>query len=252
MTELSVVDIQGKSVGKRKVNDGIFGINPNRVVVAQAVRIYLANQRQGTAKSKTRGEVSGSGKKIWRQKGTGRARHGDRYAPIFVGGGVAHGPRGNQNLSRSMPKGMKRSALYSVLSQKVKDNQCIVIKGLESLKPKTKNMYLLIKQITGEKKDSKKSVALVVTREEEMVKRAARNLRNVELISAEQLNAYELLNSEKIVITEDAIKNIENRFANETESVKNDKEKIIEKNKKKRTARSKIKTAAKPKKNSRK
>ena len=108
MTQLAVVDVKGKSKGQINVSNEIFGINPNKIVVAQAVRVHLTNQRQATAKSKTRGEVSGSGKKIWRQKGTGRARHGDRYAPIFVGGGVAHGPRGNQNVKRNLSKNRPR------------------------------------------------------------------------------------------------------------------------------------------------
>ena len=110
--------IDGKKAGKIEVPKAVFGAKVNEILLAQYRRVFLNNQRRAKPKSKTRGEVTGSGKKIWRQKGTGRARHGDRYANIFVGGGVAHGPTGKENYSLKLTRKMRQSALSSALSQK--------------------------------------------------------------------------------------------------------------------------------------
>src|SRR3990167_8071260 len=106
-------------------------------LLAQAIKVYLTNQRQGTKHAKTRGEVAGSGKKIWRQKGTGKARHGDRQAPLFVGGGIAHGPKGNENYKLNLPDKMKRLALRIVLTDKLKDERIVLVKSLKTVKAKT-------------------------------------------------------------------------------------------------------------------
>src|SRR5258708_4404168 len=136
---VSVYDTAGKEVETMSLPEEIFGAKINKVLMAQAVRVYLANQRQGNASTKTRGEVAGSTRKIYKQKGTGRARHGGIRAPIFVKGGIAHGPK-PQDHSLAMPKKMKRVALFSALTAKLADGQIKVISGLETLEPKTKVM----------------------------------------------------------------------------------------------------------------
>ena len=147
MPKVSLLSTSGKKSGEINLPPRIFAAKVNEPLMAQAVKIYLTNQRKVHAKTKSRGEVSGSCRKIWRQKGTGRARHGDRYAPIFVGGGVAHGPRGNQNFKLEMSKKMKRAALFSSLSAKLKDKEILVVSGLAKVKPKTKEMARVLKNL---------------------------------------------------------------------------------------------------------
>ena len=207
--QIQVVDTKGKSIGKLNLSDEIYALKADRMLLAQAARVYLANRRQGTAKVKSRGEVRGSGKKIWRQKGTGRARHGDRYAPIFVGGGVAHGPRGNQHVKRKMSRAMKRKALFASLSLKVKTGKLLVVDGLEKLTPKTKVMSQAIEAIS---KGERENLAIILSQNADVVKRSARNLSGVSLLSATKLNAYEILDTEILLMMKDAAKMIEETF----------------------------------------
>ena len=207
--QVQVVDTKGKSIGKLNLPDEIYAVAADRMLLAQAARVYLANRRQGNAKVKSRGEVRGSGKKIWRQKGTGRARHGDRYAPIFVGGGVAHGPRGNQHVKRKMSRAMRRKALFASLSLKVKTGKLLVVDGLEKLSPKTKVMSQAIEAIT---KGERENLAIILSQNADLVKRSARNLSGVSLLSATKLNAYEILDTQTILMMKDAAKTIEETF----------------------------------------
>lgn len=168
--------------------------------MAQAVRVYLSNQRQGSRKVKARSEVKGSRRKIWRQKGTGRARHGDRYAPIFVGGGVAHGPTGKENFKRKLTKSMRRQALLSALSQKAKDKQVIVVDKLETLKPKTKLMAAsLDKVLTKAKYKAGAKINLVLPEVVDSIIRSTRNLPNVTPLQAKQLSTYAVLKGDALV-----------------------------------------------------
>jgi large subunit ribosomal protein L4 len=217
MTQLVILDNHGKSREKILVDDKIFAINPNKMVIARAVRVYLTNQRQATAKTKTRGEVSGSGRKIWRQKGTGRARHGDRYAPIFVGGGIAHGPRGNQNVKRTLSKKLKKLALSSVLSEKLKEKKVYIVDSLEKLEPKTKILNNSIKQIIGDNKILQNNNALVIAKGEEIIQRAARNLNYLNLFFAENLCAYDVLSVENVIFTKKALLTLQGRYKMENE-----------------------------------
>src|SRR3989338_1504391 len=137
--KLSVYDLKGKSVGKINLPKEIFGVKVNDKLMAQAVRVYLANQRQGTVSTKTRGEVKGSSRKIYRQKGTGRARHGSIRAPIFVKGGLVFGPK-PRDFGLSLPKKMKKAALFAALSAKLRDGEVKVVQGFEKLPAKTKNV----------------------------------------------------------------------------------------------------------------
>lgn len=175
--------------------------------MAQAVRVYLSNQRKAGAKAKTRAEVSGSGRKIWRQKGTGRARHGDRYAPIFVGGGVAHGPTGSENYRLKMSKQMRQQALFSALTSKFKDGEIIVVKDLAKIEPKTKEMEKIMKNLKLKMKNDKVKLKILVVLPEvvENVMRAARNIKGVRLVQANMLNTYDVLNGGKLIFMKESI-----------------------------------------------
>ena len=138
-----VFDLYGKFVEKIQFPKEIFGAKENPKLVSQAVRVYLNNQRRGTASTKSRGEVRISTRKIWRQKGLGRARHGAKSAPIFVGGGVAFGPK-PRDFSLNLNKKMRKAALFAVLSSKQKDGEIRVLKNLEKIEPKTKNVEKIL------------------------------------------------------------------------------------------------------------
>lgn len=206
MPKVNVYNTKGETTGKVTLPKEVFGAKINEQLMAQAVRVYLANQRRARAKTKARGEVIGSGRKIYRQKGTGRARHGDRYAPIFVGGGIAHGPRGEVKRLK-MPKKMKRLALFSALTSKLKAKNVIVMKGLEKIKPKTKEMAKIMQNLKLEGK-----MILILPEKIENVMRAARNIANLKLIQANLLNTYEVLNGGKLIFARDSIKKLKETF----------------------------------------
>lgn len=201
MPKINVVDTKGQKTGQVSLPDKIFAAKINKPLMAQAVRVFLANQRQATAKTKTRGEVAGSRRKIWRQKGTGRARHGDRYAPIFVGGGIAHGPTGQQNYRLKLPAKMRRVALFSALTSKLKDKSIVVVDGVTKVKPKTKNMAQIMENLKLENT----KVLLVLPEKKANVSRAARNLKNLTLRQFNYLNTYRVLAAEKLLLTKKAV-----------------------------------------------
>lgn len=207
MPTIAVYNIKGEKSGKLSLPAEIFAAQINESLMAQAVRVYLSNQRHAHAKTKTRGEVRGSGRKIYRQKGTGLARHGDRYAPIFVGGGIAHGPTGKENWQLKMSKKMRRQALFSALTDKLKEKKIVVLEGLEKIKPKTKEMTRVLENTTDRKK-----VLLVLPGVLENVIRAARNLEGLKLIQAKQLNTYQVLQSHNLILTKAAVKVLKETF----------------------------------------
>ena len=208
MAKVDLLTIQGTKSGIIELPKEIFGVEVNQSLIDQAVRVYLGNQRRSGAKVKTRGEVKGSRKKIWRQKGTGRARHGDRYAPIFVGGGVAHGPKGVENYQRKMSKKMKRQALFSALTSKLKAKEIVVVKGFKTVKPKTKPMA----EILRKKLKLEGKVLLVLPSNLENVILAARNIENVSLVSAGLLNTYQVLHAGQIILVPESIDKIKEVF----------------------------------------
>ena len=213
MMKLDIFDTTGKKTGKIDLPDKIFAAKVNKNLIAQAVRVYLANQRQGTASTKERSEVVGSRRKIWRQKGTGRARHGDRYAPIFVGGGIAHGPR-PRDWSLKMPKKMRRLSLFSALTSKLKEGEILIIQGLEKIEPKAKKILtvlLNLKLKTKNKKLTEKTL-LVLPEKLEGVIRAGGNIKNLTLTQANLLNTYQVLNGGKLVFLKQSIKVLEETF----------------------------------------
>lgn len=213
---IDLFDTKGKVVKSVDLPKEIFGAKINDKLMTQAVRIYLANQRKGTASTKDRGEVHGSTRKIYRQKGTGRARHGSRKAPIFVHGGIVSGPH-PRDFSLKMPKKMKRLALFSALSAKIKDNEIKVVTGLETLMPKTKLMVEVIKNlgINGEKRNVLMVVPAKSAKEPENVYRAARNIEGISIINAAMLNAYEVLNNKLILLMDSALNTIKENFLKE-------------------------------------
>lgn len=202
---IDVFDIKGAKTTMTLPAE-IFDAKINKQLMAQAIRVYMANQRMGTAASKTRGEVQGSTRKIYQQKGTGRARHGGIRAPIFVGGGVAHGPRPH-DFGLAMPRKMKKQALFSALSSKKRDGGMMVIKGLSSIESKTKAMVSVLKNIGMEK--TKKSVLLVLPiKAESGVLRSSRNIAGVTMMPVTQLNTYEVLKSHTLLFMQEAIEEI--------------------------------------------
>ncbi len=204
----SVYDVKGKVAGHIELPKEMFGVKINDVLISQAVRVYLANQRQGTAKTKDRGEVDRTTKKIWQQKGTGRARHGSRRAPIFVGGGRVFGPR-PRDFSLHLSKKMKTQALFSSLSSKLKDNEIKIIKGLETIEPKTKIMAQVL-QALGIEQDKK--VLLVMPKIDTNVYRAGRNIEGMQILSANTLNTYRVLDNNLILLMKDSIDILKDTF----------------------------------------
>lgn len=194
-----VVDTDGKPTGKMTLPKELFAAKINKDLMAQAVRVYLANQRQGSASTKTRGEVEGSTRKIYRQKGTGRARHGAIRAPIFVGGGIVFGPT-PRDYHLSLPQKMKRAALASALTSALGDGKIIVVSGLFDLSPKTKTMAHTL-DIVG----AAGLTLLVVSKGASGVIRAARNIDGVDIMPVGNLHAYAVLSHQKLVFMKEAL-----------------------------------------------
>ncbi len=198
-----VLNQNGEELEKKvNLNGDVFGIEPNTQVMFDAVQVYQANKRQATAKTKTRAEVRGGGKKPWRQKGTGRARAGSSRSPIWVGGGTVFGPIGNQNFKLKMNKKSHALALKSALSIKANEKNIVLVENLTSTKTKE-----VVKTLEALKVDSK---ALVVLAEEnEEFTRAARNVPFVKVVLANNVSVYDLINATKLVMTVDAAKAVE-------------------------------------------
>lgn len=206
---VDVYGIDGKVTGKISLPGAIFGERMNKDLIAQAVRVYLANQRQGNASTKTRGEVDGSTRKIYRQKGTGRARHGGVRAPIFVKGGIAHGPK-PRDFGLSMPKKMRRKALFSTLSAKAKDSQIMVLAGTDKLEAKTKVFAQMLTKLGVAEK--KQKLLFVVGSTATNEKRAGQNIPGVTFTAVNQLNTYEVLNTKRVIFLKDAVEELEKFF----------------------------------------
>jgi large subunit ribosomal protein L4 len=206
MAKVSVYNIEGKVVGDIELNDAIFGVEVNEHLVHLAVVSQLANKRQGTQSAKTRAEVSGGGRKPWRQKGTGHARQGSTRSPQWTGGGVVFAPK-PRNYSFKMNKKEKSLALKSVLTSKVAENKFIVVDGLAFDEIKTKNMVSVLKNL-----DVKK--ALVVTgADDKNVVLSARNIPGVKTAFTNTINVYDILKYDKMIVSKDAVATIEEVYA---------------------------------------
>ncbi len=203
--EVSVLDIKGQATGRKvTLNESIFGIEPNDHVLYLDVKQYLANQRQGTAKAKERSEVSGSTRKLGRQKGGGGARRGDINSPVLVGGGRAFGPK-PRDYSFKLNKKVKLLARKSALSYKAKENAIIVVEDFDFEAPKTKEFINIAKnlQVDGRK------FLLLLPSANKNVYLSARNLQKADVMIAASLNAYRVLNADVLVVTENSLKAID-------------------------------------------
>ena len=206
MANVSVFNMEGKEVGKMDLNDAVFGVEINEHLVHMAVVQNLANKRQGTQKAKTRSEVSGGGRKPWRQKGTGHARQGSTRAPQWKGGGVVFAPT-PRDYSFKLNKKEKRAALKSVLTSRVQDNKLIVLDELKLDAIKTKDFKKVMDNLKVEK------AMVVIGEQDENVILSARNLPTVNTAIAENINVYDVLKGDTLVLTKDAVAKIEEVFA---------------------------------------
>ncbi len=219
---VAVYSLLGKEAGTLDLPKAVFGAEINRPLLAQALRVYLNNQKGHFSNTKTRGEVEGSTRKIYKQKGTGRARHGGIRAPIFVGGGIALGPKSRQALLE-LPRKMKRAALISALSQKHLDKDIYAVSGLEKATGKTSQLSKFLKTL------GKKSI-LIVSEKNDMAKRAVQNLKGINLISTDEINTFEVIKAQSLIFTKGAVEALEKKvLKRESEVTKETKESKVTK-----------------------
>ena len=207
MSKLSVLDMAGKKVSDIELKDSIFNIEPNMSAMHLVVVSYLANQRQGTQSTKTRSEVSGGGKKPWRQKGTGRARQGSTRSPQWYHGGIALGPK-PRTYGIDVNKKVRRLAMKSALSSKVAADEMIVLDSVKLDAIKTKEIAKMFEAIKAQKK-----VLVVLPENNEVIYKSARNIEGAKVSTVNTLNVYDILNCDTIVVLKDAVTKIEEVYA---------------------------------------
>ena len=207
MPKVDVYDIKGKKVSDVELADSVFGIEPNEAIVHSVLVNYLANQRQGTQSTKTRAEVSGGGRKPWRQKGTGRARQGSIRAPQWVKGGIALGPK-PRSYKYTVNKKEKRLAIKSVLSSKVLEKELTVVNEIKLKEIKTKEMQKALNNLKVEGK-----TLILLPEKNETVQKSARNIEGVKTTLVNTINVYDLLKYKNLVITLDTVKKLEEVYA---------------------------------------
>ena len=207
MPKVDVLSVDGKKVKELELNENVFGIEPNENVVHSVIVNYLANQRQGTQNTKTRAEVSGGGRKPWRQKGTGRARQGSIRAPQWIKGGIALGPR-PRSYSYKINKKEKRLAIKSILSSKVAEKELVVLDKLELKEIKTANMVKVLNNVKAEGK-----TLILLPANNENVCKSSRNIEGVKTLTVDTINAYDLVKYNNLVVTEDTVKKLEEVYA---------------------------------------
>ncbi len=201
--QVEVRNIAGETVGEVELRDDIFGIEPNAAVMHQALVRQLANRRLGTHQTKSRGEIARSKSKWYRQKGTGRARHGSRNAPIFVGGGIAHGPR-PRSYTKKMPRKMRRLALRSALSVKAAEERIVVLDVMDFEAPKTRTMVDTLRNLNVDS-----SVVILLPEQNENLERSANNLPDVKTLRAHYLNVHDLLKYDYVIMPTSALAVVE-------------------------------------------
>ena len=206
MANVSVYNMEGQEVGKMELSDAVFGVEINEHLVHMAVVQQLANNRQGTQKAKTRSEVSGGGKKPYRQKGTGHARQGSTRAPQFTGGGTVFAPV-PRDYTLKMNKKEKRAALKSVLTDRVRENKLIVVDELKFDAPKTKDMVKVLGSLKAE------NALVVLNDNDENTILSGRNIDGVKMALTNTINVFDILNHKTLVLTKDAVKTIEEVYA---------------------------------------
>ena len=207
MPNCSVFDSKGNKVSDLELAESVFGIEPNVSAMHLCVVNYLANQRQGTQSTKTRSEVSGGGKKPWRQKGTGRARQGSTRAPQCIHGGIAHGPKPRE-YGFSINKKVRRLAMKSALSSKVAAEEMVVLDSLQLEAIKTKDVVSVLSSLEAGRK-----VLLVLPEKNDVIYRSARNIAGVKVALVSTLNVYDILNSDTMIVLKDAVAKIEEVYA---------------------------------------
>ena len=207
MANVKVFNMQGAAVGEMTISDDVFGVEVNVSAMHAVVRAYMNAQRQGTQSAKTRTEVRGGGRKIYRQKGTGNARHHGRRAPQFTHGGVVFAPK-PRDYRISVPKKVRRLAMKSALTSKVVESEMIVVDNIELAEAKTKNVVAMLKALGAEKK------ALIVTADaNEMIVRASNNIQGVKTAFIGSMNVVDILDCDKMIIAQDAVKRVEEVYA---------------------------------------
>lgn len=217
--KIDVLNTKGEKVEQITLSDTIFKIKPNKEVLLQYLRVFSSNNRQGTSKVKDRSEVSGGGKKPWKQKGTGRARVGSSRNPLWRHGGVAHGPT-PKDWSLSLNKKDKKTAMKSALSQKFEDKKVIVLDKIDFDKPKTKALIEILNAL----KLFEEKILIVVNNKDTNVIKSTSNINSVICSTSENINAYEVLNSGYVVFIKKAIKNLEEKLLDKKESVEDKKD----------------------------
>ena len=206
MANVTVYNMEGNEIGTMELNDAVFGVEINEHLVHLAVVRQLANNRQGTQKAKTRSEVSGGGRKPWRQKGTGHARQGSIRAPQWTGGGVVFAPV-PRDYEVKMNKKERRAALKSALTSKVQENKLVVVDSLALAEAKTKEMQKVLTNLKADK-------ALVVTADDDQkVVLSARNIADVQTVTVNTINVYDVMKHNTVVVTKDAVASIEEVYA---------------------------------------
>lgn len=206
-------NLKNEKVGTVEVPEKIFGVKWNPVLVHQVLRAHLANKRVPWAHAKTRAEVRGGGRKPWRQKGTGRARHGSIRSPLWVGGGKAHGPSKERDYSQKVNKKMGRLALFSALSKKLSDGEVKFFENFSVEAPKTKLLAGALKTVLNLKKNQKKYDTLILAdKENKNIFRASRNLPKMKSVSVDNLNLYDILNFKRFFIENEALRAMVKHF----------------------------------------
>ena len=207
MSKIPVYDMTGAVVSETELSDKVFGIKPNEAVMHAMVVNYLANQRQGTQSTLTRAEVRGGGRKPWRQKHTGRARHGSIRSPIWVGGGVTHGPK-PRSYDQKVNKKVRRLAIKSALSLKVRENKLFLVEGIESMSHKTKDMCAFLASA-----DVQKKPLIVIHESMPNLYMASKNIPGTKVLHVDSINVYEILNHEHLILTKDAAQKLEEVYS---------------------------------------
>ncbi len=209
----NIYNLKNEKVGTMELPDSVFAAKWNPVLVKQALEAQLANKRRPWAHAKTRAEVRGGGRKPWRQKGTGRARHGSIRSPLWVGGGKAHGPSKLRDFSQKINKKMNRLAMFSALSKKLKDGEIKIFENLRIDEPKTKQLAATLTPLLNLKKDQKNfDTLLVADKENKNIMRASSNLPKAKAIRPESLNIYDILNYKNIFIERETVGTIAKHY----------------------------------------
>ncbi|PIR44147.1 50S ribosomal protein L4 [Candidatus Wolfebacteria bacterium CG10_big_fil_rev_8_21_14_0_10_31_9] len=206
--KVDILNIKNEKAGTLDVSDKIFGLKWNPELVHQAVVAHLANAREPWAHTKGRGEVRGGGKKPWKQKGTGRARHGSSRSPIWVGGGVTHGPIKERDFSKKINKKMKRLAIFSVLSKKFKDSEIKIVDNFDGIENKSKAWAGILKNLT----DLRSKTLVILEDKNKSSIKSISNIKNADTISPISLNVYDLMKCKNIILESNAVLEIEKTY----------------------------------------